>query len=261
MQDLKVALVQANQLWEDKQGNFDNYTHLLEKCDDVDLIVLPEMFHTGFSMNAQELAEPMNNSLGIDWLKSIAKKKNAAIYTSLIIEENNQFYNRGAFVTPKGDVISYDKRKSFGLGGEDRIFTAGTAATIVEYKGWKFNLQICYDLRFPEICRNTIDSNHSVDYDVILYVANWPEKRRLHWQTLLTARAIENQSYVVGVNRVGEDGKGLPYAGDSCMVDALGNKEMLTTFQQEIKTVILSLKELKQIRNDLPFLKDRVLNN
>ncbi len=256
MQDLKVTLVQADQKWENKLENISNYNRLLENLEETDMVVLPEMFHTSFSMNATEFAESMNESEGLNWLKLTSKDKNVAIYTSLIIQENNQYYNRGVFVYPTGEVKTYDKRKCFGLAGEDKIFTAGTDKTIVEYKGWKIQLQICYDLRFPEISRNGLDSNLSPFYDVIVYVANWPEKRKLHWQTLLTARAIENQCYTIGVNRVGEDGKGLVYSGDSQMTDALGNRQSLTTKNEEVKNVCLSRDLLDKIRQDLPFLKD-----
>jgi predicted amidohydrolase len=202
MQDLRVVLVQADQLWEDKEGNFRNYNRLFGDIEGVDLIVLPEMFHTGFSMNPSVLAETMDDSSGLIWLKMKAKEKNCALYTSLIISDKGNYYNRGVFVYPTGEVSTYDKRKCFGLAGEDKVFTAGQKQAIVEFRGWKIQLQICYDLRFPEISRNKINSNLSPNYDVLVYVANWPEKRRIHWQTLLTARAIENQSYVIGVNRV-----------------------------------------------------------
>lgn len=257
MQDLKIALVQSNQIWEDKEANFIHYTQLLRDLPDVDLILFPEMFHTGFSMNVKLLAEKMDNSIGLDWLKKTAKEKNAAIYTSLIIEEEGSYYNRGVFVFPNGHVEQYDKRKTFGLAGEDLVYTAGDKEMIVDYKGWAFQLQICYDLRFPEIARNRLDSNHIAVYDVILYVANWPQKRIVHWKTLLKARAIENQSYVVGVNRIGIDGKGLIYSGDSMLVDSLGEEIECQVDKEEIKIVSLSRNNLNSTRKTLPFLKDR----
>ncbi len=257
MQNLRVTIVQANQIWENKPANLENYIHLLQNCEETDLIVLPEMFHTSFSMNAEKFAESMDDSLGINWLRTTSKEKNCAIYTSLIIKENEKFYNRGVFVFPTGEITSYDKRKTFGLAGEDKVFTAGKKKTIVEYKGWKIQLQICYDLRFPEISRNELDSNQSPLYDVLVYVANWPEKRRIHWQTLLTARAIENQSYVIGVNRIGEDGTGLLYSGDSQVSDALGNITWLSTNKEEVRQIILIKNDLQKIRADLPFLKDK----
>jgi predicted amidohydrolase len=256
MQDLDVVLVQANQLWENKVGNLDNYSSLLKEVDTCDLIILPEMFHTGFSMNVEELAEEMQNSIGINWLRQIASEKKSAIYTSLIIKENNHFYNRGVFIYPDGQIKTYDKRKSFGLAGEDKFYTAGTDKKVVEYKGWKIQLQICYDLRFPEIARNKIESNLFPTYDVLLYVANWPEKRNLHWKTLLRARAIENQCYVIGVNRVGVDGKELNYSGDSIIVDALGNENSCIPSSENLLRIKIEKEELNKIRRDLPFLKD-----
>ena len=256
MQDLKVTLVQANQIWEDKKANLENYSRLIEEIKETDLIILPEMFHTSFSMNASVFAEKMNNSIGLNWLKEKAKEKNAAFYTSLIIEENNHFYNRGVFVYPTGEIKTYDKRKSFGLAGEDRVFTAGHEKTIVEFRDWKIQLQICYDLRFPEIARNSIDENGNPLYDILVYVANWPEKRRIHWETLLAARAIENQCYTLGVNRVGVDGKELIYSGNSRVCDPLGDVQKLIPHTEDVKTIILSKLELEKIRKDLPFLKD-----
>jgi omega-amidase len=258
MQDLKVTLVQADQFWEDKQANLENYDKLLANLEDTDLIVLPEMFHTGFSMNAKFLAEKMETSQGIKWLKKKAKILNAAFYTSLIIEENNHYYNRGVFVYPNGKITTYDKRKSFGLAGEDKIYTRGTKNTIVELNGWKIQLQICYDVRFPEINRNKIDEKTEQPlYDLLLFVANWPAKRSLHWKTLLTARAIENQSYVIGVNRVGKDANNLDYSGDSKITNALGDVQNLTLGKQEVKTYNLFSNELLKIRKTLPFLKDQ----
>lgn len=257
MQDLKIALVQANQVWEDKSENLDNYSKLLEEVKDIDLILLPEMFHTGFSMNAENLAEKMNESQGINWLKKMAFEKNAAIFTSLIIRENAHYFNRGVFVWANGEIIVYDKRKRFGLGGEDKVYTQGSTETIVHYKGWNLQLQICYDLRFPEIVRNRIAPNHLPAYDVIVYVANWPQKRIEHWKTLLKARAIENQCYVAAVNRVGEDGNGLIYSGDSLMIDALGNGSSIGEGKEEVKIITLKMEELKSTREMLPFLKDR----
>jgi omega-amidase len=256
MQDLKILLVQADQIWEDKQSNFDNYTQLLQGVEAVDLIILPEMFHTGFSMNPRLLAEKMEISIGMNWLKKVAREKNAAIYTSLIIEENNRFFNRGVFVYPSGEMKQYDKRKCFGLGGEDKLFTAGKKKTVVLFKGWHINLQICYDLRFPEISRNKLNAEKAPCYDATIFVANWPEKRSFHWKTLLTARAIENQCYAIGVNRVGVDGQGLTYSGDSLVSDALGNIDQMEAHKQNSKIVSLSAQKLKEIRVKLPFLKD-----
>lgn len=256
MQDLRITTVQANQIWEDKPANLARYESLIENIAATDLIIFPEMFHTGFSMNVDALAETMENSLGINWLKYCAKTNNCAVYTSLIIEENNAFYNRGVFIEPTGKLSFYDKRKCFSLAHEDDFFTAGQNEIIIEYKSWKIQLQICYDLRFPEIVRNRIE-NESPAYDLILYVANWPKKRAEHWKALLKARAIENQCYVVGVNRVGTDGKGLEYSGDSSCFNALGKSEFNSNDVEQMQQHTLAMKDLTEIRKTIPFLKDR----
>ena len=254
MQDLKVTLVQANQIWEDNGANFTNFLRLIESINEpTDLVVFPEMFDTGFSMNV-ELAEDWNSNPSVNFLIDLAAKKDVAIYTSLMVKENNHFYNRGVFVYPSGEISYYDKRKSFGLGGEDKFYTAGKTETIIKYKDWKINLQICYDLRFPEIARNH-EINGIPKYDLLLYVANWPAKRSEHWKTLLKARAIENQSYVIGVNRVGVDKNELIYSGDSTCVDSLG--EIMVQLENEtVFTTTLSKLTLNNTRTSLPFLKD-----
>jgi len=257
MQDLRIALVQAQQVWEDKHANLAHFSSLLADLDQVDLILLPEMFQTGFSMNAEQLAEKMSDSESIQWLQELASKKNAAIYTSMIVSENGSFYNRGLFVEPSGTITTYDKRKTFGLAGEDLTYASGSEEKIIRYKDWNFQLQICYDLRFPEIVRNRVTSNQSTAYDVILYVANWPARRNEHWKALLKARAIENQCYVVGVNRVGEDANGLSYSGDSQVIDALGAVNFCEAGNEEVKIVTLMKENLNATRELLPFLKDR----
>lgn len=257
MQDLNVTLVQAKQFWENKSQNLAHYEDLLNEVENTDLILLPEMFHTSFTMNASEHAEQIESGTGIDWLIELSKDKRSCIYTSLIIEEKGKYYNMGVFVRPNGEITTYAKRKTFGLAKEDQHFAAGSKEVIVELKGWKIQLQICYDLRFPEIVRNRIESNGEAAYDLILYVANWPERRNLHWKTLLCARAIENQCYVVGVNRVGEDGNGLIYSGESRVCDPLGEIDALPTRLEVVKTVRLNVNMLKNTRKSLPFLKDR----
>jgi len=256
MQDLKVTLVQADQEWENPTANYENYAQLLNNVD-TDLIVLPEMFNTCFTMN-RSLAEPFESSGALHWLKDLSKRKNAALYTSFMTEDQGRYFNRGVFVTPSGEIFTYDKRKTFGLAKEHEYFDSGKESTIVEYKGWKFQLQICYDLRFPEIVRNKI-SNQFPEYDVILYVANWPRKRSEHWKTLLRARAIENQCFVIGVNRVGEDGMQFEFSGDSCLIDALGTEQLLQKGKEMTATYVINYNELKKIREKLPFLKDASL--
>ncbi len=256
MRDLRITLVQANQIWEDKQANLNHFEQLIAEVE-TDLLVFPEMFHTGFSMNPEKLAESMTDSQGLSWLKRIAAEKNAACYTSLIIEENNCYFNRGVFVEPSGKTTIYDKRKRFALAGEDLVFSAGKSSTIVDYNGWKINLQICYDLRFPEICRNEIKDETAL-YDVLIYVANWPERRKHHWNSLLIARAIENQCIVIGVNRVGTDANSLSYSGNSIVINALGEITAAANENEEhIVTSFISKNSLLETREKLPFLKDK----
>jgi omega-amidase len=256
MQDLKVSLIQADQFWEDISANLEKFDAFISQLSDSDLIVLPEMFHTSFSMNSTLAEEWIGNPV-IEQLKKWAAYHQLAIYTSLMVRENNLYFNRGVFVEPSGNVSTYNKRRSFGLGGEDQIFTEGTTETIVEFKGWKFNLQICYDLRFPELIRNRIQSNTQPAYDVLLYVANWPKKRVLHWSTLLQARAIENQCYTIGVNRVGKDGNDIIYSGASAIYDGLGAALLEMDDQEAVQTRTLSWSNIEDLRIQLPFLKDR----
>lgn len=258
MQDLRVTLIQTEQYWEDKAANLKHFGELLHAVSDTDLIILPEMFHTGFSMNAAVLAEDADDSAGIAWLKEQAYQKQAALYTSLIVRDEVGFKNRGVFVEPSGTVHVYDKVHLFSLAGEDRVFSPGLDRTIVTFRGWNIALQICYDLRFPELARNYVDSVDGFAYDCLLYVANWPERRVLHWETLLPARAIENQAYAVGVNRVGVDGKNNTYSGSSMAIDALGN--IVARFDPGVsawQTVVLRSESLRETREQLAFLKDR----
>lgn len=252
MRDLTITLVQADQKWEDKSANFANYEALLAEIEPTDLILLPEMFNTSFTMNTS-LVESMGDK-SIQWLKKLAQEKNAAIYTSLMISENDAFFNRGVFVEPNGTLTTYDKRKCFSMANENLYFSAGQSATVVEYLGWKIQLQICYDLRFPEISRNELIEG-TPKYDLILYVANWPEKRIEHWNTLLKARAIENQSFVAGANRFGRDGNGFDYSGGSMLIDPTGNLHILPT-NESIRSFVIKTENLKKIREMLPFLRD-----
>ena len=256
MQNIRITIVQADQFWEDKNANFSNYERLLKDVK-TDLIILPEMFQTGFSMNVDLLKEGQRNSFSIKWLKSLSKEKNAAIYTSLIIEENKKIYNRGVFIKPNGEIDTYDKRKMFCIAGEDKFVTAGEKEKIVSYLGWNIQLQICYDLRFPEIARNRLLLNKEPAYDMILYIANWPSERSKHWSSLLNARAIENQCFVIGVNRVGEDPKKFIYTGDSQIISPGGTQKRLKKNKESVKTFELEKEKLKSFRKKFPFLKDK----
>lgn len=256
MQDLRITFIQFDQDWEQIESNISKVSAFFQQLNDSDLVILPEMFHTSFSMNVS-LAEEWYQNAILEKLIHWSKEKEVAIYTSIMVKEAGLFYNRGVFVKPNGQVETYDKRKAFGLGGEDVVFTPGSTETIVDYKGWKINLQICYDLRFPELIRNRMEQNGLAAYDVLLYVANWPDKRTTHWTTLLQARAIENQCYVLGVNRVGTDGNNLSYSGASAAYDGLGQTITFMNDQEGMHSFVLSPKELSDLRRSLPFLKDR----
>lgn len=257
MDKLKITLVQTQQFWEDKKKNLEYFDHLLLSIESTDLILFPEMFHTGFSMNVEELAEEFTESIAVDWLRNNAKNLNAAIYTSFICREENQFFNRGVFVYPSGDIVIYDKRKLFTFAKEDEHFSAGEKQQIIEYKGFKILLTICYDLRFPEIQRNKMVSDNEALYDIVLNVANWPSKRNLHWQTLLRARAIENQCIMAGVNRIGKDNNNLEYSGDSAIIDPFGKYLMdIQPKLESVTTVEIDKQPLFEVRQKMNFLKD-----
>ena len=248
---MKVALIQTDIIWEDAKQNRKNFEAKINTiASDVDLIVLPEMFTTGFSMHPETLAESMDGET-VMWLQDLAKAKNVAITGSLIIKENGNFYNRMVFVFPSGEMQYYDKRHLFSLAGEDERYSAGAKKQIVEYKGWKICLQICYDLRFPVFARNT------EEYDLLIYVANWPTARILAWDTLLKARSIENMCYTIGVNRIGEDGNHHPYPGHSQVVDFLGNILSEPLSGEVILIATLDRDEMLETRKKLGFLKDR----
>lgn len=245
MQDLKVTLVQSMLQWEDAAVNRKRFSELFRGLrGSTDLVVLPEMFTTGFSMRSAELAETMDGPT-VDWMRNEAHGLDAALYGSVIIRDQGSTYNRGLFVEPDGTVTVYDKRHLFRFADETSHYAAGHARMIVPWRGWRLLLQICFDLRFPVFARNR------GDYDAILYVANWPEARRYAWRQLLIARAIENQCFVVGVNRTGMDGKGIHYAGDSALVDLKGavNEEVP---QNGIKTFLLDAESLADFRRKFP---------
>ncbi|MFN8254730.1 MAG: amidohydrolase [Bacteroidales bacterium] len=251
-ENLNITIVQADIVWEDIDSNLAKYSEKLNSIQSpTDLIVLPEMFQTGFSMNPSNLAELMNGKT-MAWMKEMASLKGAVLAGSIIITENQKYYNRLLFITPYGDVKFYDKKHLFTLAGEDKVYTAGSEKLIYEINGWKICPMICYDLRFPVWIRNR------EDYHLLVFVANWPEKRVLHWKTLLQARAIENQAFVVGVNRVGTDGNSCIYSGDSAVYDAMGKKlSSLMPEKEGIESIILSMAELQNTRKNLPFSHDR----
>jgi predicted amidohydrolase len=221
-----------------------------------ELVILPEMFSTGFSMNPAVLAEKMDGPT-MQWMKRIAAERKIVLTGSIMIEENGGNYNRLVWMLPNGEYGTYDKRHRFGFAGEDKHYKSGTKRLIASLKGWKINLQVCYDLRFPVWARQSPASsaNASPEYDLLVYVANWPDKRIKAWKTLLPARAIENQCYVAAVNRVGEDGSGHHYSGDSMIVDPLG-EVLITGNEDKVYTMTIDKEQLETVREKLPFLKD-----
>lgn len=251
MKDLTVSFVQLDIVWENAKENRTRIESLLKKnIQDSDVIILPEMFTTGFSMSPTGIAEKMEGETR-KWMKKMAAKYQAAIVGSIIVENDGCFYNRLLWVT-EDCVQYYDKRHLFTYAGEHKEYTAGEAQSIVEIHGWKIAMFICYDLRFPAWSRNLDDR-----YQAAIYIANWPKGRRKHWQTLLPARAIENQSYIIGVNRVGQDGNVLDYTGDSMVIDPMGDIVLRAEPSQEaVFTTILSAQSIQNARESFPVLKD-----
>lgn len=251
MKALRLSIVQDHLAWEQKQENLEHFSKILKPLKaETDLIILPEMFTTGFSMNAKKLAETMEGPT-VQWLKKQSADLSAAVMGSCIIKENGNFFNRLLFVTPEGEIFHYDKRHLFSFANEHEYYTAGSQRVLISYNGWKIMPQICYDLRFPVWSRNTDD------YDLLIYVANFPDKRRFAWQQLLTARAIENQVYTVGVNRIGLDGSDIEYSGDSICLDYAGQPVIEAGNEAVVKTVSLSYQAQHSFRRQFSFLPDR----
>lgn len=254
---LTFSLIQTNLFWENKQQNLDMLkTKILGIKDKTQVIVLPEMFSTGFSMQPHLFAETMDGNT-IQWMKKIAAEKKIILTGSLMIDDDGKYYNRLIWMLPNGQFGFYNKRHCFAYAQEDKHYTAGTEKKIAQVNGWKINLQVCYDLRFPVWSRqNDFDKNGDNLFDILLYVANWPKRRSYAWKSLLVARAIENQCYVVAVNRVGFDGNNIEHSGDSMVINPLG--EILYTKKnvEDIFTITLDKNVLVDIRNKFPFLKD-----
>lgn len=250
--NLKITIFQAYLFWENIDKNLQNLSLRLSMGvkEKTDLIVLPEMFNTGFSMNATDLAEEMDGKT-MTWMKQMAIRYECALTGSLIIKENGQYFNRMIWMLPSGAYQHYDKRHLFGMGEEDKTYTSGQDKVIVDLKGWKIRLAICYDLRFPVYLRN-----HDAGYDILLIIASWPDKRIAHWKALIPARAIENQSYVVAVNRVGHDGNEIYHSGHSMCIDAYGNTVYYKPEDEDLYTFSINYQEMLKIRESFPFLKD-----
>ncbi len=251
MQNLKLTLIQLNLKWQDKDYNLNTIERLLnEHQEETDVIILPEMFTTGFSMESDLLAEAMSGK-SVKWMKKKAIENQSAVCGSLIIEDNGKYVNRFIWVEPDGNLITYDKHHLFSLVEEHLHYTAGTEHTFINYKGWLIQPFICYDLRFPVWCRNT------KKVDLQMFVANWPEKRSHHWTRLIETRSIENQCYVVGVNRIGKDKNEVSHSGDSSLYDYKGTCLHTVSNVEAIQTFSISKNDLEEHRKRYPFLKDQ----
>ncbi|MCS6906197.1 MAG: amidohydrolase [Bacteroidia bacterium] len=256
LSSLTIGCVQADLAWENPEENRRKLSLLFEQAiqkQKLDLLVLPEMFTTGYTMNVASLAEPVQGPT-LEWMKEKSFVADALLIGTIIVKEANQFFNRLYCVFPSGEFITYDKRHLFRMAGEHNFFTAGKKRIIFEWRGFRICPLICYDLRFPVFSRNNLKGGEG--YDLLIYVANWPERRIFHWTQLLIARAIENQSYVVGTNRVGVDGNGIYYNGQSAIISPLGEYLLSPTDKQEVGIASISLDTLSSYRNNFPAFQD-----
>jgi len=251
MQDLKVTLIQSELAWEDIDSNLAGFNSRMDAIEeDTHLIVLPEMFSTGFTMNAAELAQDMKGS-AVQWIKEKSADKNVDMVGSIIADDGGKFFNRLIWAKPDGEIFTYDKKHLFRMAGEEKVYSAGSQNITVNLNGWRIRPFICYDLRFPAWTRNIANQ-----FDAAIFIANWPERRSAHWKALLQARAIENQCYVIGVNRVGKDGNGLSYSGDSSIIDPWGTIIFQKSNQTCIYTGELSYETLQKSRETFPVWMD-----
>jgi omega-amidase len=255
MPSLTITLIQTNLHWEDKKANLDMLSKKIEGIKEkTEVIILPEMFNTGFSMRPELLAEDMNGET-LQWMIATATEKKVILTGSVMIKDGSKYFNRLIWMLPNGEYGIYDKRHLFAYGNEHTHFNAGNKRLIASVKGWKINLQVCYDLRFPVWARQS-GVGVEPEYDLLVYVASWPEQRIHAWKSLLIARAIENQCYVVGVNRVGDDGNGIHHNGESMVIDPLGEILYCKKDEEDIFTYTLQKERLAEIRNRFPFLYD-----
>ena len=261
MPTLTITTIQSNLIWEEKSANLrlleQKITGIEEKTE---IVILPEMFSTGFSMRPELLAETMDGET-VEWMKRVSRENSIVLTGSIMIMEDGNYYNRLIWMLPNGQYGYYDKRHLFAYGEEDKHYNAGNKRLIASVKGWRINLLVCYDLRFPVWARQAPLSPGSgdgseVEYDVIIYVANWPERRSHAWKTLLCARAIENQCYVVGVNRVGTDANNIYYSGNSLVIDPLGQVLYHMADDEDVNTITLQKEMLEEVRSKFPFWKD-----
>jgi omega-amidase len=256
MSSLTITTIQTQLHWQDKAANRQMLEEKIKAIQQhTEVVILPEMFSTGFSMKPEEFAETMDGET-IAWMKRVSAEKRVIITGSLMIEEEGKYYNRLIWMLPNGQMGTYDKRHLFAYANEHQHYTAGSKRLIASVKGWKINLNVCYDLRFPVWARQAVTEKSEPEYDVLVYVANWPERRSIAWKTLLQARAIENQSYCIGVNRVGNDGNEIYHSGDSMIVNPLGEILYHKAHDEDTFTITLHKKDLEEVRTKMPFLKD-----
>lgn len=262
MKDLIISGVQCPLKWEDPEANREALGQRLEALPESDIVVLPEMFTTGFTMSPETVAETHSDDMAtLKWMRAHARRLNAAVTGSVSVKDGDDYFNRMYWVMPDGETTWYDKQHLFTFADEHHHYSPGKRQVVVECHGWRILLQVCYDLRFPEQARNRYeaDEDDRPRYDVALYVANWPGVRAAPWKTLLRARAIENQCYLVGVNRVGEDGKGIEYTGDSAIIDPKGVPlTEATPGRDQVITARCSYSELQDFREKFPVLRDSI---
>lgn len=250
--DLRISTLQTSLHWEDPAKNVAHFTEKIAQLPPTDILILPEMFTTGFTMKPEAQAED-NGGIGLKWMQQQAQAKNCVITGSISVKENRNYYNRLYWVKPDGSFLSYDKRHLFSMGKEHEHYTAGNSKLIIDYKGWKICPLICYDLRFPVWSRNAPET----PYDLLIYVANWPEVRSFPWKQLLIARAIENQCYVAGVNRIGLDGTDMAHSGDTVVLNPRGEAISYTkAYEDSLETLTLSYQALTDFRKAFPVLND-----
>lgn len=255
MASLTLTIIQTDLIWEDKIANLNMLQQKIDAIEErTEVIILPEMFNTGFTMQPELFAETMEGET-VQWMKELAANKKVIITGSIAVKENEQYFNRLIWMLPNGQLGFYDKRHLFAHGGEDKHYSMGSKRLIAAVKGWKINLQICYDLRFP-VWNRQQGSETETEYDLLIFVANWPERRSHAWKTLLCARAIENQCYTIGVNRVGKDIKNNYHSGNSLIIDPLGQVLYHMPDQEDVFTITLQKEDVDKIRTQLPFWKD-----
>ena len=255
MPTLSITTIQSNLIWEERSANLRLLEQKIRGIEEkTEIVVLPEMFSTGFSMRPEVLAETMDGET-VEWMKRVSRENGIILTGSIIIADGGKYFNRLVWMLPNGEYGYYDKRHLFAYGEEDKHYSPGSKRLIASVKGWKINLLVCYDLRFPVWARQKY-TEAGAEYDVLIYVANWPERRSHAWKTLLCARAIENQCYVVGVNRVGSDANNIYYSGNSLVIDPLGQVLYHMADDEDVNTITLQKEVLEDVRTKFPFWKD-----